>query len=49
VKSGAVEKADLRETLELFSRVLGGDGGVGEGVLHWMDLAREFGRVMRKA
>ena len=49
VKSGAVEKADLRETLELFSRVLGADGRRGEAPLPWMDLARELGRVMRKA
>ena len=45
LKSGAVCKADVQETLELL-RGLVGAGTEQDG---WFDLAREFGRVMRKA
>ena len=46
VKSGAVEKADLQATLELFRALAGGAASEANG---WVDLAREFRRVMRKA
>ena len=54
LKSGAVEKADLREAAELLRALVGADergemlpnvGSYNE----WFDLAREFRRVMRKA
>ena len=47
LKSGAVEKADLRETMELF-RGLAGTASV-EVSPAWLDLARELRRVMQKA
>ena len=71
VKSGAVVKADLQETVELLRAVVGevGAAGVDErlaerssairqignlryrvgGAAEWLNLAREFERVMRKA
>ena len=50
LRSGAVEKGDLRATLELL-RQLGGEPVRGEGPAgsEWIHLAREFRRVMRKA
>jgi len=50
VKSGAVAKCDLRETLELLRALVGAEAASGEGkASDWMDLAREFRCVMRKA
>jgi HK97 family phage prohead protease len=50
VKSGAVEKADLRATLELFRALADvADARQVAAGGEWIDLAREFERVMRKA
>ena len=49
VKSGAVEKADLRATLELFRSLSDVADGRQAAGAEWIDLAREFERVMRKA
>jgi hypothetical protein len=53
VKSGAVEKADLRAAVELLSALVGVEAAGSAGGRcpggDWMDLAREFRRVMRKA
>ncbi len=51
VKSGAVEKADLKDTMELLRAVAGAaaeDGRLGEATLPILELARELRRVMRK-
>lgn len=48
LKSGAIGKADLQEAAELL-RALFGAGAVEPPRNEWMDLAREFRRVMRKA
>jgi phage head maturation protease len=45
LKSGAVEKGDLKAALELFRTLL----GAASQASPWVDLARELGRVMRKA
>jgi HK97 family phage prohead protease len=47
VKSGAVCKADLQETFEVLRAVVGTTGKQQSG--QWLDLAREFRRVMQKA
>jgi phage head maturation protease len=44
LKSGAVQKADLQAALDLFRTLLGAAKAE-----QWMDLAREFRRVMQKA
>jgi len=61
VKSGAVAKADLQATVDLLRALVGapppylpslrsyGEAGVGSYGNQWIDLAREFRRVMRKA
>jgi hypothetical protein len=54
LKSGAIEKADLEAGLDLFRTLLGAGTEatpphVGAYKNEWMDLAREFRRVMRKA
>jgi len=61
VKSGAVAKADLQATVDLLRALVGappphlpslrsyGEAGVGGYGNQWIDLAREFRRVMRKA
>ena len=46
LKSGAVVKADLQETLELLHALVGAQATQRS---EWVDLAREFRRVMRKA
>jgi phage head maturation protease len=46
LKSGAVDKADVRETLDLLRSLVGESSSQSEG---WVDLAREFRRVMRRA
>jgi hypothetical protein len=48
LKSGAIEKADLEAGLDLFRTLLGAASGERKPD-EWMDLAREFRRVMRKA
>jgi len=45
LKSGAIVRADLQETVELLRGLV----RPAEQSKDWMDLAREFGRVMRKA
>ena len=47
VKSGAVSKSDLRETVELLRGLVGMDGAEQRDVV--LDFARELGRVMRGA
>ena len=59
LKAGAVEKADLRDTLELLKQVAGTAGGLGDGKdgTHWtnetngtevlLSLARELQRVLK--
>lgn len=48
LKSGAVTKADLQDTVDLLRALV--SAPVSEGRIEpWLDLAREFGRVMRKA
>ena len=50
LKSGAVQKADARETLEVLRCVLGEEEFLGRGGTRpYLDLARELGRVMQKA
>ena len=54
LKAGAVAKSDLRETLDLLRAHADGlaDGHPADGHRpdhQWLDLAREFARVMRKA
>jgi hypothetical protein len=46
LKSGAVEKADLRETMELLRGLAGTPASQPD---QWIDLARELRRVMQKA
>jgi phage head maturation protease len=48
VKSGAVERGDLREAVELLRALVGVVGGERKAN-EWVDLARELRRVMRKA
>jgi hypothetical protein len=49
MKSGAVTKADLKETLELLRAVVGEPAPRKGKANPWLDLAREFRRVMQKA
>jgi phage head maturation protease len=54
LKSGAVDKTDLEATLELFRAMASQAGrssppGLGAYSNQWLDLAREFRRVMQKA
>jgi HK97 family phage prohead protease len=50
LKSGAVEKGDLQAALDLYQTLLGkAVAGTPAQANRWMDLAREFRRVMRKA
>jgi phage head maturation protease len=50
VKSGAVSKSDVRDTLEVLRAVAGeASPEFSPQRDEWIDLAREFGRVMRKA
>jgi hypothetical protein len=48
LKSGAIEKCDLEAGLDLFRTLLGAASPEGKPD-QWLDLAREFRRVMRKA
>ena len=48
LKSGAIEKEDLQAGLDLFRTLLGAASGERKPD-RWMDLAREFRRVMQKA
>jgi hypothetical protein len=45
LKSGAIGKSDVEATLDLLRGLVPAQAGCNQ----WMDLAREFGRVMRKA
>jgi hypothetical protein len=47
LKSGAVSKADLQETFEVFRALVGAVPKQQAG--EWIDLAREFRRVMQRA
>lgn len=50
VKSGAVRKSDLEEALDLFRALVGTAEPQGnQGSNHWLEMARELRRVMRKA
>ena len=50
IKSGAVTKSDLKETLELLRAVVGAEQPPRKAKASpWIDLAREFRRVMQKA
>jgi hypothetical protein len=50
MKSGAIAKSDVKETLELLRAVLGPEPSPRRTKASpWIDLAREFRRVMRKA
>jgi hypothetical protein len=46
LKSGALAKSDLKDTLDLLRGLV---GGTTAEVNHWLDLARELRRVMHKA
>ena len=46
LKSGAIERSDVQETLEVLRAVV---GTLAPQPSPWFDLAREFGRVMQKA
>ena len=46
LKSGAVEKSDLRAASDLLRSLVAVDSPQGNA---WIDLAREFRRVMQKA
>ena len=48
LKSGAIEKCDLEAALDLFRTLLGAASSDRKPE-QWLDLAREFRRVMRKA
>jgi phage head maturation protease len=50
LKSGAIVKSDLQATLELLRALVGAVSPQGEPKLnHWLELARELRRFMRKA
>lgn len=49
VKSGAIAKADLQATLELLRALVGAVPQTGGVMNHWLEVARELRRVMRKA
>jgi hypothetical protein len=49
VKSGAVSKSDLQATLDLLRALVGAAEPRENQPPHWLDLARELRRVMRKA
>jgi hypothetical protein len=56
LKSGAIAKSDLKETLELLRGLMGitpeteeTPPGLGAHKNHWLEVARELRRVMQKA
>ena len=49
LKSGAIGKSDLDASVELLRALVGARGQAEAQANHFLDLARELGRVMRKA